>query len=144
MREYKPFSRRTADSLRKLSLAIIALHVAVTVVHGAAHGTLKILMNGWQNAYILVVIGVLPLVAGFLIWKRARGGYLILFLSMLGALVFGGYYHFVLAGADNVSAVGHHASHSWAQVFQGSAVLTAMLELAGVVAGVVGLVNRKS
>ncbi|MDQ1637242.1 MAG: hypothetical protein QOF62_581 [Pyrinomonadaceae bacterium] len=146
MREYKPFNRKSGDSLRRLSIAIIVLHGMVTAAHGAAHSTLKILMNGWQNAYIFVVIVLLPLVAGYLIWKRARGGYLILFLSMLGALVFGGYYHFVLAGADNVSTVGHHAMRSWAQVFQVSAVLLGLVEFAGVVAGVAGLkvVNRKS
>jgi len=137
-RQYKRF-RHAADSLRTISVAIIVLHLMVTMAHGAAHSTLKVLMNGWQNAYILIVIVLLPLVAGFLIWKRARGGYLILFLSMLGALGFGGYYHFVLAGADNVSAVGHHAMTSWAQVFQVSAVLLALVEFAGVVAGVAGL-----
>lgn len=113
------------------------------VAHGAAHSTLKILMNGWQNAYILIVIVLLPLVAGYLIWKRARGGYLILLFSMLGALVFGGYYHFVLAGADNVSTVGHHVMTSWAQVFRVSAVLLALVEVAGVVAGLAGTVNRE-
>jgi hypothetical protein len=132
------------DSLRRLSIAIIALHAVVTTMHGAAHNTLNIVMNGWQNAYIFVVIVLLPLVAGYLIWKRARGGYLILFLSMLGALVFGGYYHFVLAGADNVATVAHHAYRSWAQLFQVSAVLLALVELAGVVAGIVGLKGRKS
>ena len=133
------FKRSNADSIRRVSIAMIALHAMVTAAHGAAHSTLKILMNGWQNAYIFVVIVLLPLVAGYLIWKRARGGYLILFVSMLGALVFGGYYHFVLAGADNVSTVAHHASHSWAQLFQVSAVLLALVEFAGAVAGVVGL-----
>jgi hypothetical protein len=63
---------------------------------------------------------------------------------MLGALVFGSYYHFVLAGADNVSAVGHLASHAWAQVFRWSAVLLALVEVAGVVVGVAGFVNRES
>jgi len=63
---------------------------------------------------------------------------------MLGELAFGGYYHFVLAGADNVSAVGHLAMRSWAQVFQVSALLLALVEFAGVVAGVVGLAGRKS
>ena len=68
-----------------------------------------------------------------------------LFLSMLGALLFGGYYHFVLAGADNVSTVAHHALHSWAHLFQVSAVLLALVEFAGVIAGVAGLkaVNRE-
>ena len=138
--------RSNDDSIRRVSVAIIALHAVATGTHGAAHSTLKIPMNGWQNAYIFIVIVLLPLVAGFLIWKRARGGYLILFLSMLGALVFGGYYHFVLAGADNVSTVAHHAMTSWVQVFQVSAVLLALVEMAGVVAGVVGLraVNGKS
>jgi len=144
MGEYKSFKRTSGESLRRLSVAIIVLHAVVAVTHGAAHSTLKILMNGWQTAFIFVVIMLLPLVAGFLIWKRARGGYLILFLSMLGALVFGGYYHFVLAGADNVSTVGHHAMTTWAQLFQVSAVLLALVELAGVVAGVVGLRSRES
>jgi hypothetical protein len=127
----------TGNRTRRLSIAIIVIHAVVTVAHGAAHSTLKILMNGWQTAFIFIVILLLPLVAGYLIWKRARSGYLILFLSMLGALVFGGYYHFVLAGSDNVSMVGHHALRSWAQVFQVSAVALALVELAGVVAGVV-------
>ncbi|SRR6266404_328336 len=131
-------------ALRRLSIAIIALHAIVTVAHGAAHTSLNILMNGWQNAYILPVIVLLPLVAGYLIWKRRRLGYLILFLSMLGALLFGGYYHFVLAGADNVSTMGQHAMRSWAQLFQVSALLLALVEFAGVVAGVAGLRARKS
>jgi hypothetical protein len=138
MSEYQP-SIQAADSLRRVSIAIIALHTVVTVAHGAAHTSLKILMNSWQNAYIFIVIVLLPLVAGYLIWKRARLGYLILFLSMSGALVFGGYYHFVLAGADNVSTVGYHAMRSWAQLFQVSALLLALVELAGMVAGIVGL-----
>ena len=147
MREYQRFRRTSRDWLRTTSLIVVALHAIVTAAHGAAHSTLNIVMNGWQNAYILIVIVLLPLVAAYLIWKRARGGYLVLFLSMLGALVFGGYYHFVLAGADNVSTVAHHASHTWAQVFQVSAVLVALVELAGVIAGVVGwrsAVNGKS
>ena len=144
MTEYEPFKRTTGDALRQVSIAIIAMHAIVAAAHSAAHMNLNILMNGWQNLYILLVIVLLPLVAGYLIWKRARGGYLILFLSMLGALVFGGYYHFVLAGADNVSTVGHHAMRSWAQVFQVSAALLALVEFAGVAVGVFGLINRES
>ncbi len=126
-----------------MSIAIILLHVIVTAGHSVAHMSLNILMNSWQNAYIFVVIVLLPLVAGYLIWRRARFGYLVLFLSMLGALAFGGYYHFVLAGTDNVSTVAHHPAHSWAQLFQVSAVLLALVEFAGVVAGAVGLKGRE-
>jgi hypothetical protein len=139
MREHQSFSRTTSDGLRRGSLVVIVLHALVAAAHGVAHSTLNILMNGWQNAYIFIVIVLLPLVAGYLMWKRARGGYLVLLLSMLGALLFGGYYHFVLAGADNVSTVGHHALRSWAQLFQVSAVLLALVEFAGVIVGVVGM-----
>jgi hypothetical protein len=139
MREYEPSRGTTGESLRRLSIVVIALHAVVTVAHSAAHMSLNILMNGWQNAYIFVVIVLLPLVAAYVIWKRARGGYLILVLSMLGALLFGGYYHFVLAGADNVSTVAHHASRSWAQLFHASAVLLVVVEAAGVVVAAIGL-----
>jgi hypothetical protein len=139
MRDENSLPRTTGDPLRRIGIAIIALHVMVVAAHSAAHMSFHILMNGWQNAYILLVIVLLPLVAGYLIWKRARHGYLILFLSMLGALVFGGYYHFILSGEDNVSTVAHQVSRSWAQLFQVSALLLALVEFAGVIAGIVGL-----
>ncbi len=138
----KSISTGTAgDSLRRAAIAIVVLHAFVTAAHSAAHMNLKILMNTWQNAYIFSVIVLAPFIALYLIWKRRRGGYLILFLSMFGALVFGGYYHFIAAGADNVAVVGHHAT---ARLFQVSAVLIALVEFAGVVAGVMGLRASKS
>ncbi|HKP46042.1 MAG TPA: hypothetical protein VJT50_05530 [Pyrinomonadaceae bacterium] len=121
--------------MRRISIAIVVIHAALNLAHGAAHKNLNIPMNSWQNVYILVVIVLLPLVAGYQIWKRSRSGYVLLFLSMLGALVFGAYYHFVLPGADNVSAQALHAAHSWAHVFQASAMLLAAVELTGVVVG---------
>jgi uncharacterized MnhB-related membrane protein len=139
---HKLFRATNDNSTRRVGIFVIALHALVTAAHGAAHSTLQILVNGWQNAYIFIVIVLLPLVAGFLIWRRARTGYVILFLSMLGALVFGGYYHFMLAGPDNALTVGHHAMTSWAQVFQVSAVLLALVEFAGVVVAVVGFRTR--
>jgi hypothetical protein len=87
----------------------------------------------------------MPLIAGYLLWKRASSGFLILCFSMLGALLFGCYYHFVLPGADNVTEVGHHTLRSTAQLFHVSAVLLALVEGAGVIAGTAGLVkNRRS
>ena len=124
--------------LERLGIAIVALHAIVLVAHSAAHLSLHIDVNLWQNAYILLVIIVLPLVSAYLLWKRARGGFLILFLSMLGALLFGAYYHFILSGPDNVSEVGHHAQRS-AQLFQVSALLLGLVEAAGVIAGAAGL-----
>lgn len=114
---------------------LVLLHLLITLVHGAAHSFLYILMASWQNTYILLVIMILPLVAGMLLWRRRRAGFTLLFLSMLGAFVFGGYYHFILPGPDNVAEL---TEHSWTLPFQVSAVLLALTEAAGTLVGLLG------
>jgi hypothetical protein len=131
---------RTAQhSLERAGVITIALHFLVSLVHGAAHSSLRIDMEPWQTAYILLVITIAPLLSGFLLWRRARIGFFLLLGSMLGALIFGGYYHFIAAGIDNVASVG---AHSWGQTFQVTAVLLALTEAAGVLTGMVGLLKR--
>lgn len=120
-------------------MIIVALHFLVSLVHGAAHSSLHIDLELWQTVYILVVITIVPLVAGVLLWRKARIGFLLLLCSMLGALVFGGYYHFIAAGIDNVASLG---SHSWGPVFRVTAALLALTEAAGVLTGVVGLIKK--
>ena len=127
--------KKTRYSLASLGVILVALHFIVSVVHGAAHLNLHIDLNTWQTVYVLVVITALPLVSGFLLWRRARSGFLLLLVSMLGSLFFGGYYHFIAAGADNVSSLG---SHAWSAPFQLTAVLLAATEAAGVLTGAAG------
>lgn len=112
------------------------LHFVVTIAHSAAHLSLQILMNAWQSGYILVIIVVLPVVSAILLMKRRRTGFWLFFLSMLGSLLFGGYYHFITSGADNVASLG---PHTWTPVFQVTAVLLALTEAAGVITGALGL-----
>jgi hypothetical protein len=46
-------------------------------------------MSRWQEVFILVIIGVVPLVAAVLLWTaNARLGAVVLTGSMAGALVF--------------------------------------------------------
>ena len=126
----------TSTTLERAGIAIIGLHLLVGIIHSLAHSALQIFMAPWQNAYILLVITVLPLVAAFLLWRRSRLGFLLLFISMLGSLIFGGYYHFVAPGPDNVSEFSRHA---WTLPFQLSAVTLALLEAAGAAIGLAGL-----
>lgn len=128
-----------SNRIASLGVIIVMLHFIVSVVHGAAHLNLHIDLNLWQTVYVLVVITALPLVSGFLLWRRARSGFLLLVLSMLGSLIFGGYYHFIVIGADNVASLG---SHSWAAPFQVTAVLLATTEAGGVLTGAAGLLTR--
>ena len=115
--------------IHALGIAIVVLHAIVTIPHGMAHSNLHIQMNLWQNVYILVVINLLPLLAAVLIWRRKRIGFLLLLFSMAGSFLFGGFYHFVGAGPDNVASL---TSHPWTRTFQWTAVLLAMSEAAGV------------
>lgn len=96
-------------------------------------------MAAWQNNYIVVVILLLPILAAAAIWFRGTG-YLVLCASMLGALLFGGYYHFVAAGMDNVASVGGHAMGSQ---FRVTAVLLAISEAAGVLVGLAGFTRSR-
>ena len=132
--------RNSQYSLERFGLIIVVLHLIISLVHGAAHANLRITLNSWQTVYVLVVITVLPLVSGVLLWRRMRGGLSLLFCSMIGALLFGGYYHFIAAGADNVSELG---SHAWSAPFQLTAVLLAVTEAAGAVTAVLGLLRKQ-
>ena len=133
--------KKAQNSLRRFGIFVVALHFVISVVHGLAHSRLHIDMNAWQSAYILLVITVLPLVSAFLLWRaRTTSGFLLLLASMLGSLLFGGYYHFIAVGADNVTSLG---LHSWARPFQVTAVLLAITEAASVVTGLFGGLKKQ-
>lgn len=133
-------TKTSLRSVERVGIAIVLLHLLLNIAHGAAHTNLHIEMNNWQSVYILLGILVLPLVAAVLLWKRLPLGFPLLLGSMLGSLIFGGYYHFIAVGADNVASLG---PHPWSLPFQVTAVLLALTEAAGVVVGVVGLRHRK-
>ncbi len=126
-------------SLAKLGVIVVALHFLISIVHGAAHVNLHIDLAAWQQVYVLVVITLLPLVSALMLWRRWPGGFLLLLCSMIGSLLFGGYYHFIAAGADNVSSLGAHA---WAGPFQITAGLLALTEVAGASIAAVGLSKK--
>ena len=62
-------------------------------------------------------------------------GIALLFCSMLGALVFGIYNHFILISPDHVSQI---PATSWGKVFQITAVLLVISETLGVGVGLWG------
>jgi len=124
-------------SKRKLiilsSIAVLA-HLVVSIVHGRAHGSLRIGLSNWQNFYVMTVIVLAPLVAMILIWTRYAGtGLVVLILSMAGSLIFGVAYHFVVISPDHVS----HLPPGDAQgLFRTTALLLVLTELFGVLVGV--------
>lgn len=112
-----------------LVLSLVLVHFAVLVVHGTAHAHLSIGASAWQKAFIAGIIFAAPLIATVLLWTRMRElGVFLLGLSLTGSLVFGVRYHFLTAGPDNVRAPCHSP---WSLAFQATAILLAMIEVAG-------------
>ncbi len=89
---------------------------------------------------MLFIIGLAPLVAMVLLWTRlARAGAILLLVSMAASLVFGAYYHFLLAGPDNVL---HLPIGSAQTSFQLTAVLLVITEGFGCWAAWLALARR--
>jgi hypothetical protein len=126
-------------SLRQFGILIVAVHFIVSVVHGLAHSRLHIALNGWQSVFVLLVITVAPLISALLLWRESANGFGLLLTSMLGSMIFGGYYHFISVGADNVGSLG---LHSWARPFQVTAVSLAITEAVGVLTGLLGVLKK--
>ena len=111
--------------------AVVFIHLAVSLVHGAAHAGAAVPLTPAAALFVLLVIEIGPL-AG-LAWARVRPreGGAIVAATMAGALVFGLANHFLVAGADHVSRV----AGPWRALFGSTAVLLLVTEAAGVVVG---------
>ena len=141
MSAFNPRTSTTAPNRRSalvgFAIGIVLIHFAINVAHGIAHTHLAIELNAFQKIFVAAVIVVAPLYAAYLVWKgNLRTGGALLALSMAGALVFGVYYHFILPGPDRVTHINMPISSDMRDIFDVSAVLLALFECLGVLAGV--------
>ncbi len=118
-----------------LITGLVVVHLGVTLWHGDAHARLVIDMPPEKDAFIYVVILAAPLIAAGLVWTRHFSLSLWLFtLSMLGALLFGAYHHYVLVSPDNIEHLPAGGPHLHGQFIDSAAAL-ALLELGSVLYG---------
>src|SRR4051794_22497219 len=83
---------------------IVLAHLVVNLLHGRAHTELAVGLTAWQYFYVMTVILLAPLVALVLSWTRySRAGLWLLFISMLGSLIFGFCYHYIIVSNDHVA-----------------------------------------
>ena len=118
---------------------LVAIHLAVAVWHGNAHTALAISLPPEKNAFVIMVILIAPLVAASLLWTRyVFVGAWMTVLSMVGALLFGAYHHYVMVSPDNI---GHlpHGNADAQSTFIASAAALALLELALALCGAFSL-----
>jgi hypothetical protein len=137
----QPFSGNV--KVARYAILLILIHALVAALHGAAHVRLYVQLSLSQNIFVVVVITVLPLVAGLLIWKKRNlSGAGVLLCSMTGALFFGVYNHFVSSSPDHVSHVAVMSPAEWVIVFQVTALLLVLIEASGCLIGLWMLKSR--
>ena len=119
--------------LRTLAAGIVAAHLAVSLIHGAAHTGAAVPLSALQNAFVWIVIMAGPLVALWMVWTGRPFGSELFLLTMAGSLIFGLVNHFVVESPDHVS---HITSATWRLPFQLTAAGLAVLEAAGTALGI--------
>ena len=113
-----------------MTIAVLA-HLVVVVLHGQAHTRLAVGLSNWQQTYVLAVILLAPLVALVLSLTRyARAGLWLLLASMLGSLIFGASYHYLIISPDHVA---HLPVGDARGLFRVTALLLLVTEAFGVV-----------
>lgn len=114
---------------------LVVIHLVATLWHGSAHTALTINLSPAQNAFVYLVILIGPLAAAALVWTRYFSvGLWVFFLSMLGAFLFGAYYHYVLVSPDNIGHLPPGSPEAHSQ-FIASAAAIAVVELASALYG---------
>jgi hypothetical protein len=119
-----------------VTIAVLA-HLIVTMINGQSHTRLNVGLSDWQNVYVLAIVVVAPLVALVLSFTRyLRVGLWLLLASMLGSLIFGICYHYIIISPDHVA---HLPPGEARGLFRLTAVLLLITEAFGVVVAALGL-----
>ncbi|HEV3041990.1 MAG TPA: hypothetical protein VHA33_29795 [Candidatus Angelobacter sp.] len=121
------------NETRSLLVTIVLVHFAIVILHGAAHTHLHIELSPIESTYVVAVILMAPLIAAGMLWTSFwRAGASLVGISMVGALIFGGYKHFLSRTNDDVSQMSHAG---WGAIFLISSILLFVTEAAGILAG---------
>ena len=121
---------------------VVLVHLVVSVLHGNAHTSLGVGLNNWQQVYVYIVILFAPLGALVLSFTpHAKATLWLLLVSMLGSLVFGAAYHFVIISPDHVA---HLPAGDARAMFRFTAVLLLITEAFGVLVSAALLKQQKS
>jgi hypothetical protein len=105
---------------------IVIIHAIAHGLHGLAHQKIPIPLSLFQSLFIGIVILLAPIIAAVLLWTQfSRLGSWLLLSSMIGAIAFGIYNHYIFISPDHVS---HVAFTDWGMLFQITAILTLIID----------------
>jgi hypothetical protein len=123
-----------------VTITVIA-HLIVNLLHGRAHTELGVGLTSFQQFYVIAVILLAPLIALLLSWTRyARASLWLLLALMLGSLIFGACYHYIIVSSDHVA---HLPLGDARGLFRVTALLLLITEAAGVVLAAIALRNGR-
>lgn len=114
---------------RELVLALVVIvHLGISLVHGFAHDGAHVGLSPAQMLFVVTVILAGPVV-GLLVQRLVlrRAGAWLIAVTMAAALAFGVRNHFMIPGADHVSAI----AGEWRLLFGATAALLALTEALG-------------
>jgi hypothetical protein len=134
-----PGQVRREGQLSAWLVAVVLVHLAVSVVHGAAHSRAQVTLDAAGTAYVYVVILAGPLAGLAIAARRPRLGAAIVALTMAGSLVFGVVNHFIIQGTDHVA----HVAAAWRPMFASTAALLALIEAGGTAIGVGAVIRAR-
>jgi hypothetical protein len=117
----------TTNPARRWLIAVVLVHLALSIVHGTAHTEAQVPLTRAANLFVLVVILAGPLAGLAVMWRAERVGSWLVAVTMAGSLVFGLLNHFVFDGPDHVA----HVVQPWRALFASTAVLLAVIEAIG-------------
>jgi hypothetical protein len=113
--------------MRKGLIAVVLVHLGVSIVHGLAHSGAQVLLPPAAMLFVYVVILAGPLAALVVLRRRERLGAALVAATMTGAFLFGLINHFIIPGPDHVA----HVASAWRPLFATTAALLAIIEASG-------------
>jgi hypothetical protein len=119
----------------RYAILVVLAHIIITGVHGFTHQQLDVSLSDFQSAYVFLATVAAPIAAAIMLFlnkpkKIQLVGAWLLFVSMLGSLLFGLAYHVVLPGSDNIFSVMHDPSWD-SVVFTSTAILLVIVDVVG-------------
>ncbi len=128
---------RSYRSVAWVVTVVVLAHLVVNVLHGRAHTELAVGLSSWQQFFVVAVILLAPLVALVLSWTRYRKtGLWLLLAAMLGSLIFGICYHYIIISSDHVA---HLPPGEARGLFRVTALLLAVTEIVGVAVAAIAI-----
>jgi hypothetical protein len=116
------------NSGKSILAAVVIVHLAVSIVHGIAHGRAPVLLSAGATLFVVAVILIGPILGliVYAFWLPRTGAWIVA-VTMAGAFAFGLVNHFLISGSDHVS----HVPAPWRMMFGITAALLAVIEAAG-------------